>query len=403
MTSKNHETPRFDPSVYPRTYQFSAGFKGILVVCGTLLLLFGAAGAARVGVLPIAILCALLALIGLYLAAAAIRYRVALSADSIDVLEFLRPRHLARADIAGYKRSRARGAAGWTLVPKPGYGRAVKISTFLTTDHHFSDWIRSLPNLDEHRDNEAAKERAAAIAALQARGYSGAFIAQLRRWGSRVVWLMLALAVVALVLPDPHGLLLWTLVALPCLAVALVARFQPLFRFGGPQISELPDLSPMLFVPGCLLILRVLPSIYTVNWMASLELAVLGSLALTGTACLADPWLRSHRASAVLVAILCLAFGYGAGLVVNARLDHAPAQSYRAKVISKHVSHGKSTTWHLHLAPWGPIADDRDITVQAWRYREAQPGTEVCLLLHEGALHLAWYELVSCSDSARPL
>jgi hypothetical protein len=74
-------------------------------------------------------------------------------------------------------------------------------------------------------------------------------------------------------------------------------------------------------------------------------------LVLMAAALLADPWLCSHRWTAALVAVLVGGYGYGAGLEVNALLDLSTPINYPVVGSSKRVSSGKSTNYHLGLAP----------------------------------------------------
>jgi hypothetical protein len=157
MTRRNHEAPNFDPERYPRTYVFSRLSRWFLVSVGLLLCAGCLAGAFYFGWIAdvpangrivVVGLLAVFAALGLYLAAAAQFYRVILSAEGIEVFEVLRRLHLERANIVGRQRAVNQIGAGWTLVPKPGFGRKLQLSTFLKTDKDFSARLLSLPDLD---------------------------------------------------------------------------------------------------------------------------------------------------------------------------------------------------------------------------------------------------------------
>jgi hypothetical protein len=68
-------------------------------------------------------------------------------------------------------------------------------------------------------------------------------------------------------------------------------------------------------------------------------------------------------------------------------------------VTGKHTVSGKSTTYYLDLAPWGPLQKPNKISVSSSSYRDAVPGDQICLDLHPGRLQAQWYQRVDCSSS----
>jgi hypothetical protein len=151
-------------------------------------------------------------------------------------------------------------------------------------------------------------------------------------------------------------------------------------------------------IPGFLLTLQALNSMFPVGWRPTFALSLVFCFALAAAAMLVDPWLRKHRGSAALLTLLCVAYGYGAGLEVNALLDRSPPMTYPVVVQSKRASHGKSTSYHFGLQAWGPFDTGQDVMVPAWRYRQTQIGDTVCVALRAGALGVAWYTVTSCSN-----
>jgi hypothetical protein len=345
-------------------------------------------------------LCGGFALLGIYLIAAAVFYRVILQADSIQVFEIYRRRLLARGEIEGRSHfANAQGPSGWVLVPKPGVGGKIKLSMYLKTDKDFLTWIRSLPDLDLEKKRAAERERTDAIASLKQRGFAELTIQRLRRVAGGLNFAVYGLGLASFLMRDPNHVLTWAMVALPWIAVLLVAHFAPYYRFGGPRKSPLPDLSLVLIIPGLFLMLSVLQRIAPIGWEGPLLMTVLGSVILVGIAFWCDPWLKQHRGTAVLLLILCCSYGYGAGLQVNALLDQSTANTYRVIVTGKYVSHGRSTSYHLNLAPWGPNVSGQNLVVSYSQYAAVKTGDTVCMLLRSGALRVAWSELARCEGA----
>ena len=405
-----HTQDVFDPKAYPRTYGLSVASKwmvsalGLIVaslsLAGGIFFLHPDNGRAPAGAAILVALCGGFALMGIYLLAVAIFYRVILQADSIQVFEIYRRRHLARDEIEGRGHfSHRPGMSAWVLVPKPGFGAKIKLSSLLRTDKAFLAWIHSLPDLDLGKQRAAAQERTAAIHSLKQRGFSESTIQRLGRIAGGLNFAAYGLGLASFLISDPHHVLTWAMVALPWVAVLMVAHFAPYYRFGGPRKNPLPDLSIVLIIPGLFLTLRALQGIAPVGWEGPLLLTVFGSAILVGLAFWCDPWLKQHRGTAVLLLILCCGYGYGAGMQVNALLDQSTPRAYRAIVTVKHVSHGKSTSYHLNLAPWGPEVSGQDLMVSYSQYVAVKTGDTVCMLLRSGALRVAWSELGRCEGA----
>jgi hypothetical protein len=403
----DHTQDVFDPQAYPRTYGFSAAGKWTVSVLGLLLVSLSLAGAiyfSHEGRTPSVVLfavCGVFAVLGIYLIAAAVFYRVILEAESIQVFEIYQRRQLARRDIEGRSHYWNRqGPPAWTLVPKPGVGGKIKLSTFLKTDKDFLSWIRSLPDLDLGKKRAVERERAQAIASLKQRGFSELTIQQLRRMVGGLNFAVYGLGLASFLMRDPDHVLTWAMIALPWVAILLVAKFAPYYRFGGPRNSPLPDLSLVLIIPGLFLILHALQRIAPIGWRGPLLLTLSGSAILAGVAFWCDPWLKKHRGTTVLLLILCCGYGYGAGMQLNALLDRSTLETYRVIVVSKYVSQGRSTSYHLKLAPWGPNVGGQNLMVSYSQYAAVRPGNTVCMLLRSGALGVAWSELGRCGEES---
>lgn len=224
----------------------------------------------------------------------------------------------------------------------------------------------------------------------------------LRRLAAGLNVATVVLVIAVLVVSDTYPALLALLAVLPWIAIGLVARFQPLYRFGVRRGDPHPDLTLPLMAPGLLLVLPVLSSIHTLDWKGPLIVALAGGVALAGAAARADPWFRQHRWNVLLVGLFACAYGYSAGMELNASADPTAARVYPVRVLAKHVTRGsKSTTRYLKIGPWGPFPQGEEVGVSAGRYRTTQPGDVVCMYLGSGALGIAWYRLGECATGGQ--
>jgi hypothetical protein len=401
--------PAFDPTLYPRTYRVSLKWKLLLFAFGLPLAVGGflAAGwflldntLAGWAAVFLAALCAALAGLGGYGSLHALQYRVVLTADAIEVIGPLRRRrYLRREEIKGRQLiSSPQGIS--TLVFVPGSERAKKlgIPLVLKTDEAFHRWYFDMPDVDaqEFVDSEErlARDRYLDLSPED----TAARTARLRRLVTGVNSAAIVLSAGYLFSPiDPAHLLFASLLALPWFAIGLVARFQPLYRFGGRSSDWHPDLSLALITPGLILALRTLAAIETLGWRGPATLACIGGLGLAGAAARVDPWLRKQRWEVLVAGLITCSYGYGAGLELNSLADRSIPRVFPTVVVEKRVDGDwKWRTWYLTLKPWGPVTENDEVSVSKALYEQMQPGEAVCVLLRSGAFRIPWYEIASC-------
>jgi len=400
---------RFDPELYPRSYRISLGWTVVILACGAVLTigaLFGLAyfsarptqGAAAAGFLIA--LCTVFFCLGLYSVLCSLQYRVTLEADRIEIVEPLRRRALRREEIRGLRvLPGGYGIVILVLIPKGAGIKALKIPLMLKTDDSFRTWFSDMANLDAQEALESKDELASTFYLELPPQERFRRIERLRQLGAWMNGGTIALIFGSFALPDPGHVMLAALVVLPWVAICLVARFQPLYRFAGGRNDERVDLTLPLMVPGVILTWDALFTLNTLEWQGPVMLACAGGLALTGVAARIDPWFRHQRWGVLLIGLFACAYGYGTTMELNALTDGSPPQVHRVRVLGKHEDESSHvSTWYLTLEPWGPVADSEDVSVSKAQYRLTKPGDTVCVPLKSGALKIAWYRVETCVE-----
>jgi hypothetical protein len=404
------EDDLFDPTLYPRTYHVAPGWTLLFLALGVPLALAGPLG---VGYLLVAgslagwaeafviAVCAAPSCLAIYGVLYALQYRVILTADAIEVVEPFRRRQQRREEIRGRQLIyTGQGFSMLVFVPIDERTKKLKIPLVLRTDDAFVVWYSEMPDVDRQEFAQSEAELAQRYLDLspeeQARRTK-----RLRHLATGVNAAAIALAVGALMLPsDPYHLVFAGLVALPWVAIGMVAVFQPLYRFGARGGDQHPDLTMALITSGFILMLRALSTLETLDWRAPVMLACAGGLALGGAAAGVDPWFRKRRWEVLLLGLLTCSYGYGAGLELNALADQSVPRVFPTKVLEKRVSEdAKWTTWYLTLKPWGPVAEADEVSVSKALYELMRPGDTVCVLLRSGALRIEWYQVATCGSA----
>jgi hypothetical protein len=404
------DAERFDPSLYPRSYRISLRWMLVILACGAVLTLGGLFGLAyfsltyaqytAAAALFLMALCTAFFCLGLYGLLCGLQYRVILEAESIELIEPFRRRSLRHDEIQGLRVfPGGHGLEVLVLVPRDARIKQVKIPMVLKTDDAFHLWFSNIAHLDVKEALQSKDELYSTFYPELPPEERFRRIEHLRRLGAWMNGGTIALSFGSFVLPDPGHLLSATLAALPWLAIILVARFQPLYRFAGSRNDERVDLTLPLMLPGCALTWDALFTFNTLEWQGPLMLACAGGFALTGVAARIDPWFRDQRWGVLATGLFACAYGFGTGMEFNALADRSTPEVYRVKVHAKYVSESSHVpTWYLTVEPWGPVADSEDISVSKAQYQLTKPGDTVCVLLKSGALKIAWYRVEPCVD-----
>lgn len=93
------------------------------------------------------------------------------------------------------------------------------------------------------------------------------------------------------------------------------------------------------------------------------------------------------------LAIVIVIYSYAGLVALNCVFDNGAAKTYQAPVLSKHVSHGKTTTYYLEIAKWGTREKAEDESVSSSLYNEVNTGQNVNVYVKPGLLNIPWYFL----------
>jgi hypothetical protein len=172
-----------------------------------------------------------------------------------------------------------------------------------------------------------------------------------------------------------------------------------------PEVFEVPNrgrgkrgLNPLFLVPAGILFFNGIEPAF-VDAGPIFVAAFVGAAAGAGLAALrmSRPGVGSPAQLVTMLAVLGAGLGAGAVALADVRFDTFAPTPFRATIVSMYVSHGKSTTYYLRLAPWGPMTAGGDVAVSRSQYLEFNPGDQACLALHSGALSMRWLTVDACS------
>lgn len=371
----------------------------VLIACGSLVTLTtGSLASGR----SIALISTIFSLAGgAYMFAWALRARLVLDGTRIEVRSAVQEKSADRSEIEGFRTFSSRNGTYMRLYLKEGRGN-ILVSRDFETDGDYDAWFRQIPDLDQ-RDREKILDEISREDALGSTPEErmGA-LATAKTWSIFLLVVSIAAAVVLNFAGVEFRMISAVVVAAaPVVMLGLLWRTPLLYAVFKQKADPRAEVSFGLMVAGFGLLIRD-RGVHLVSTQPLLWL-----MALIALAFMAGLWNSLGKGVSIMgkaVGLLFFAGMYSYGLVVLADTlpDHSPATPYATTVVGKHISSGRSTTYTLRLAPWGPIQQTNGISVSSDTYARTDIGDTVCLDLRPGALHAPWYAQVRCDGQVAP-
>jgi hypothetical protein len=332
---------------------------------------------------------------GIYMLATALRSRLVIDGSRVEVRYGFSEKTADLSEIEGYRTVSTRNGSFWQLKLKEGRG-TITVQKSYDCDG-VRAWLQQFPDLDE-RDRKALleqieqsqelgatpEERLAALNRAKQLNYGLTAVAIA---GALGIWLGGA----SLRLPSAIVLAL-----LPVVMIYLVRSGPLLYAIFKPKRDPRTDLGIAFVACGFGLIFGD-SSFHFVEQLSLLEYAALvGVLFCAGIYSAAR---KNPQFWGAMLGMLFIAGAYGFGLAgaADAIPDHATPANYSVTVENKHETQGRSTSYYLDLAPWGPIQRPNSLSVSESTYDGTSIGDQVCLDLRPGVLRVQWYQVVACA------
>ena len=186
---------------------------------------------------------------------------------------------------------------------------------------------------------------------------------------------------------------------LPIIGLIVYKTSNGLIRLDEKPNSAHPNILSTLFIPSCALMIRALMDFtifdYSNLWKPAIVIFfVFGLLVLKGSKVE-----YNFKKGVTYLAILgMLMFGgmyaYGLLITTNVAFDESQPTVYKAKVLDKHTSSGKTTTYYLKLSEWGPQKEIDDVSVAKDIYKSKEIGDTAIVYFNNGLYKIPYYIVI---------
>jgi hypothetical protein len=330
----------------------------------------------------------------IYFLAMALRSRLIIDGSHIEVRGAFREQSAELSDIEGYRTISTRNGSFWRLQLRQGRG-SITVQKSFDCDE-VRAWFQRLTDLDERDRNALLDEirQAQELGATPDERLNA--LKQAKQLNIALSAVVIAAAVAFFFSEGGMRLIAAIVLALtPAVVLYLLNRDPLLYAVGGPKRDPRTDLTIAVLVSGIGLMMGGV-LVHFVSYKPLMEWGALVAAAYIFA--FSTFTQKGPRVPGFLLIMLIYGglYGYGFVSVADTLLDHAPATAYATSVIGEHEVHGKSTSYILDLAPWGPFDKANKLSVPLSEYRRARVGDPVCLSLHPGYLRASWYTRVPC-------
>ena len=361
------------------------------VVLGVLIPVFYLGGGVRSALISGAALAMIVGLVLLYTQ----RSLIVLDESQVQVRTLLQDRTVPLSEVEGIRTFRSRYST-YKVICVKGSRRPLQFTNF-AVDDAFRAWLQGLPDLDL-RDRDDVLQQIAADQEL------GSTPEERLQALSRAKQINIGACVVAAAAACGYvfggeAWRPWCYAALllgPVAALSLLYRSPVLYTMFKRKSDPRVDTSALLLISGMGLLFRSM----SINFVSNSEiLRYTAVVFVVFVFAFYRPAAKSKQVAGALLAVLFFGGFYAWGAVVglDTMKDAAPVQTYIVTVTGKHYSSGRSTTYYLSLAQWGPFPGPvPSMEVSGSLYRSVRAGDQICVALHAGMIHAAWYEPVDC-------
>lgn len=302
-----------------------------------------------------------------------------------------REKEMRFEDIQGFRVMRTRNANDVVFVPKePG----IQITfSGLSGQKEIKEWAgKKFKNLDlEDKDTQmravlqddrlGSNEAERKEALRKARIFSTAMTAA-----------GLAAGLGNIFLPAPSVPLEWLLITFPFLGLIGLVWFKGALKIFQGRNSVYPSADFAFVFPVAALGIGGLTDWHFVSWdHFPLPAVFFGGLLGAGLLLTAASDIRERWSAGLGLLIICGIYGGAAAATLNALMDTSEPVSYQTTLTNKWISHGRSSSYHITLAPWGPVDQPKSLTVPYDFYNRFLAGDKVWVSLRAGAFHIPWY------------
>lgn len=319
-------------------------------------------------------------------------YKIVVDENSISSRSTFTNRTLRFEDIEGLRRENDYVR----LIPKDGSQKKFTVSSYVGGYDELIAYLKErLKDLDKAEEEQEEQE------ILQNQDYGlttderAANLKRARRTAGILNTSSVIIAVCQIFIQPLFDAAFIAALSMPFVAVIVLRTSKGLIHVNAKKATAYPSVYLTFFAIGAVLFARAIMSYhidaYHNIWVPALVVALILIVVIVAASKEID--LKTSNGISILIGIAVFAFAYGYGSVVtiNCRYDRSAVDMLNARIVSKRVSHGRSTTYYLELSPWGRRTGNEEISVSSSLYSRMREGDTAYIYYRPGRFHIPWF------------
>ncbi len=209
----------------------------------------------------------------------------------------------------------------------------------------------------------------------------------------------LALALWIFVYPHPYKLVFSIALVFPLTMLYIYYKYRKQISLEDDSDSKVqtkqPSLLSAMTIPSLGLALRALIDYDLLNFADCLIAWCVIFLILS----MVVIWITSSSTvkiglfskDSAAVFIFIFSYSYGSMIMVDCLYDNTKPEIYHTRVLDKHKSGGRHTSYYLTVDVWGNRTASEDVSVTNSLFNDVSPGETIDIYVEKGTLNIPWY------------
>ncbi len=276
--------------------------------------------------------------------------------------------------------------------------KTIKVSTYFEKKEEIIIWLsRHFPDLDMANANQEKKE----ILNNEEFGWNieqrEEQLNKAKKITTYLNWIGLIIGAWVIFFANLYEYAITASMIFPIICLFTIKYFKGLIRVDEKKDSAYPSVFLAILAPSLGLCLRAILDYnifdYSNVWKPTVLIGSIYLAVLTINNKEFKPNQAKDYFSVLSVSLFIFAYAYGAVIALNCVYDTSVPEKYNAKIISKRIDSGKSTTYYLELTPWGYQKSNKEVTVTEELYNRLNKKNKVNIYYMKGLLQIPWFEV----------
>ncbi len=197
-------------------------------------------------------------------------------------------------------------------------------------------------------------------------------------------------------IPLPNNISIYFYILYPLLAILLVSRYKGLIRFFSSRYKSVyPNVMIGFAVTSVAMMIVTLKSydIFKIEHIWTPLIIMVSVIFLAIYKIDFQKYKSSIKGAGAVMFVLTIMYAIGVVLEVNCTIDSSIPQIYKAQVLAKHITKGRSTSYYFTLSAWGPRESVKDVTVGRNLYNSVNDIDSVSIIFKKGLLNIPWFKV----------